>query len=80
MRAAGQDPFAIFLAMGRGLLDDQRAEVAKADAAIAVAERQVEEAHALLAEAERELERARLAAAEARGKFAAIERAAGFAA
>lgn len=80
MRAAGQDPFAIFLAMGRGLLDDQRAEVAKADSAIAVAERQVEEAHALLAEAERELERARLAAAEARGKFAAIERAAGFAA
>jgi len=80
MRAAGQDPFAIFLAMGRGLLDDQRGEVAKADAAIAAASRQVEEAHALLAEAERELERARLAAAEARGRFAQIERAAGFAA
>lgn len=71
--AAGQDPFALFLAMGAALAGHQRAEAEKARAAHLAACAEVESARELLADAERRRETARVALEVAEAKLAQVQ-------
>lgn len=72
IEASGADPFALWMALGRELVEKQRRALADAEAAEAAAAASVASAEALLSEEVKSLGRARAAVADARSRLAEI--------